>query len=331
MILILTAHAEDPTVVSLAATLDKRGADVVVLGAAALAEAHLDLGPGTPLTITLPDGRSFTVDEIDAAFLWRLSVPLLNDPVLDPVRDDDDALRFVVAQWTRASRSLFHALEQAGVPCVNPATAATMWEDKISQLMAATEVGLTVPPTRYTCDLGAAADFADEVGGGRVAFKPFGPYLGQNRVEGHITQLYCQVLPAAELRHQAGDDLVPTPAIWQPYVPKAHELRVVYVGGTIFSCRIESQASEVANEDWRRYDIDNTPHLPHELDPGVAARVHALMARMGLVFGSLDFIVTPEGEHVFLEINPVGQFDWIAELTGHPIYERLAELLIEGA
>ena len=61
----------------------------------------------------------------------------------------------------------------------------------------------------------------------------------------------------------------------------------------------------------------------------VEAKIGVLMGRMGLCFGSLDLIVTPEGEHVFLEVNPVGQFDWIVAQTGLPIYERLAELLIE--
>ena len=60
----------------------------------------------------------------------------------------------------------------------------------------------------------------------------------------------------------------------------------------------------------------------------IEAKVGELMRRMNLCFGSLDFIVTPEGEHVFLEVNPVGQFGWIADQTGLPIHERLAELLI---
>ena len=87
----------------------------------------------------------------------------------------------------------------------------------------------------------------------------------------------------------------------------------------------------MADKDWRRYDLEHTPHLVHELDSTVAAKVGELMRRMGLCFGSLDFIVTPEGEHVFLEVNPVGQFGWIADQTGLPIYERLAELLINRA
>ena len=106
---------------------------------------------------------------------------------------------------------------------------------------------------------------------------------------------------------------------------------MVYVGGTIFACRIESQQSTVADKDWRRYDLANTPHLVHELDTTVEDKIGELMRRMNLCFGSLDFIVTPEGEHVFLEVNPVGQFGWIVEQTGLPIYERLAELLVDRA
>ena len=48
------------------------------------------------------------------------------------------------------------------------------------------------------------------------------------------------------------------------------------------------------------------------------------------MFGGVDLIVTPEGEHVFLEVNPNGQFDFIAKLANLPIYERLAEMLLAG-
>ena len=34
---------------------------------------------------------------------------------------------------------------------------------------------------------------------------------------------------------------------------------------------------------------------------------------LGILFGAFDFIVTPEGEHVFLEVNPAGQFLWVEE------------------
>jgi glutathione synthase/RimK-type ligase-like ATP-grasp enzyme len=257
-------------------------------------------------------------------------VPNTPEARFDAIRDDANALRFVLAQWSKLSRGLWHALEYAGVFCVNPATSVAMWEDKLTQLVVADQVGLATPVTRYLCDLSAAADFAD-AHGGEIVYKPFTPYFGPPRVDGHITELYSQVVSASELRAQAGDNLVATPGIFQPYVHKAFELRVVYVGGTIFACRIESQQSTVADKDWRRYDLANTPHLVHELDATVERKIGELMRRMNLRFGSLDFIVTPDGEHVFLEVNPVGQFGWIVEQTGLPIHERLADLLLDRA
>ncbi len=328
MILIMTGHRDDPTVVALRAALACRGADAVTIDATTLEHARI----GVPFTLEFPhpESRSFSVADVSAALLWRSTVPNAMEPRLDPVRGDTDALGFVMAQWAKLSRGLWHALEYAGVFCVNPATSVAMWEDKLTQLIVADQVGLPTPATRYLCDLSAAADFAD-AHGGRIVYKPFTPYLGVPRVAGHITELYSQVVSASELRAQAGGNLVATPGIFQPYVDKAYELRVVYVGGTIFACRIESQQSTVADKDWRRYDLANTPHLVHDLDATIAVKIDELMRRMNLCFGSLDFIVTPEGEHVFLEVNPVGQFGWIADQTGLPIHERLADLLIDRA
>lgn len=41
-------------------------------------------------------------------------------------------------------------------------------------------------------------------------------------------------------------------------------------------------------------------------------------------------IVTPKGDYVFLEINPDGQWLWIERLTGLPISEAIADLLLRG-
>jgi len=51
------------------------------------------------------------------------------------------------------------------------------------------------------------------------------------------------------------------------------------------------------------------------------------MDSLGLVFGALDFVVTPDGQWIFLEINPNGQWFWIERQTGMPISTALAELL----
>ncbi len=44
-------------------------------------------------------------------------------------------------------------------------------------------------------------------------------------------------------------------------------------------------------------------------------------------FASLDMILTPEGEFVFLEINPNGQWLWLEEELGLPLLASMADLL----
>jgi D-alanine-D-alanine ligase-like ATP-grasp enzyme len=55
------------------------------------------------------------------------------------------------------------------------------------------------------------------------------------------------------------------------------------------------------------------------------------LAALGrLRFAALDFIVTPDGEYVFLEANPNGQWAWIEHETGLPIAAAIADAL-EGS
>lgn len=49
--------------------------------------------------------------------------------------------------------------------------------------------------------------------------------------------------------------------------------------------------------------------------------------RMHLNFGCFDLIVTPDGEYVFLECNPNGQWLWVELATGLPIAEAIADFL----
>jgi glutathione synthase/RimK-type ligase-like ATP-grasp enzyme len=55
-----------------------------------------------------------------------------------------------------------------------------------------------------------------------------------------------------------------------------------------------------------------------------------LMKRLHLVFGCIDMIRTHDGQYVFLEINPSGQWGWIEQFTGLPITKALASLLAKG-
>jgi hypothetical protein len=53
------------------------------------------------------------------------------------------------------------------------------------------------------------------------------------------------------------------------------------------------------------------------------------MKEIGVVFGCFDFIVTPDDEIIFLELNEQGQFLWVEEILPELCYmDMFAEFLI---
>lgn len=334
MILIFAGSSHDLSVRRLADVLRARGTEPLVVNLASLEQlAAFSVTAdrtGPRFVLHLPE-REVDLAAVDTAFLWRSWLP---SPLEAPYRElakDRRAWNFFEREWASLFKGVSLALAQLGVFCVNPPPFGAAWEEKCAQLLVAAEVGLAIPPTLYTSRLPMARRFYD-AHDGSIIYKPFHIYLEvpEPRDDGPVT--YQKVLTnrvrAADLVE--GEGFLPTPSIFQPYVPKQFELRIVAIGRRLFACAIHSQESARSKDDWRRHDPDHTPYRPYELPADVAQKLLRLLDRLGLVFGSIDMIVTPVGEHVFLEINPNGQFDFVAQYSGLPIYEHLAAMLIAG-
>ena len=69
------------------------------------------------------------------------------------------------------------------------------------------------------------------------------------------------------------------------------------------------------------------PPLPDE----IVKKTQALLSELGAVYAAIDFIVTPDGDHVFLEVNPAGQFMWMYHDLGMTdLRDEMAALLMRG-
>ena len=55
----------------------------------------------------------------------------------------------------------------------------------------------------------------------------------------------------------------------------------------------------------------------------IQMKVNVFMEKIGLEYGAFDFIVDPRGTWYFLEINCMGQWLWIEQLTGLPISDAI--------
>jgi glutathione synthase/RimK-type ligase-like ATP-grasp enzyme len=88
---------------------------------------------------------------------------------------------------------------------------------------------------------------------------------------------------------------------------------------------LDSQANETTRKDWRAGEPDHEIFvLPEEVE----ASIRRLMDSFELNFASLDMIVTREGEFVFLELNPNGQWLWLELELGLPLVASMADLLM---
>lgn len=220
-------------------------------------------------------------------------------------------------------RSLLNLL----APCafwVNPREAALRASRKMVQHDAAVQVGLEMPDTLYSNDPQEIRAFIRRQGG-RIAFKPLKPL--QWRSEDTFWIPYTSVLTEDAL---TSEELLRTsPGIYQALVPKSCELRIAVMGRLVSGAKLFSQETEGGKLDWRR-SHDELRMEPYPVPPELAGRCIALLERLGIVFGCFDFVVTPQGRHIFLEVNEMGQFLFVERETGQPLLDAFSEFLLRG-
>jgi glutathione synthase/RimK-type ligase-like ATP-grasp enzyme len=262
-------------------------------------------------TRIVADGRALDLDDVGS--VWCRGVQAAGFP--DDMSPADR--RFAMAEAERMLTALYTI---ADVRWINHPHGHACANSKPAQLAVASKLGLDIPPTIITNDPDEIRRFIASSDGDTV-YKA----LTQSLETEPGKSLFTSVVTDKAIENL--DLIRVTAGIFQRLVPKAYELRVTVVGSRVFSARIDSQLRPATRVDWR--------HLPFEVDavqdiPGsVELKIHALMKEFGLQYGAFDFIVTPDGRHVFLEVNPAGHYMWIESKLGLPITEALADALTE--
>jgi glutathione synthase/RimK-type ligase-like ATP-grasp enzyme len=197
-------------------------------------------------------------------------------------------------------------------------------ENKQLQLQVARELGLDTPRTLTTNDPSAARAFAKSCEEGLVTkmLSSFAIYD-----EGKELVVFTNPVKPEGLADLSGLSLCP--ATFQELLPKSLEIRVTVVGQRVMSAAVDSQVSARATHDWRRDGVRMLHDWkPYQLPLDVEQKILRLMEYFSLNYGAIDVILTPDGRHVFLELNPCGEFFWLERAPGLPISEAIAELLL---
>lgn len=207
---------------------------------------------------------------------------------------------------------------------------AASWKGE--QLLRAARLGFKVPPSLVTSRRGSVDAFRAKVGGDIIFKTLSSPSLAAEEVA--PAERIATVLPTTRItdEHEAALDAVAElPCFFQQHIPKRHELRVTVIGSRALAARIDSQADPRTATDCRDLSAE-IGYAAERLPPELERRCRDFVHSYDLSYGALDLIVTPEGEYVFLENNPVGQFLFVEELVPElELTSAVAACLLEGA
>jgi glutathione synthase/RimK-type ligase-like ATP-grasp enzyme len=279
-------------------------------------------------TFRLEEETGSVIDGIELgrfSALWN-RLPLVRDPLRDDLEPE------VATVCRRVSESMIATVfERMRGFQVDPFWVTRRAENKLLQLDVARDVGLEVPPTLVTGDPAAVRDFARRHPATvtKMAVHWAGESAGDDDDEGP-ERVFTSRLDTSS--RGALDGLELCPMIFQAEVPKERELRVTVVGDKVFAAAVDSSLAGGGRIDWRR---DQGPLMGAwvacDLPEVERTRLLHLMDRLDLQLGCADFILTPDGRYVFLEVNVLGEFAFLEHQLDLGVTEAVADLLTQRA
>jgi glutathione synthase/RimK-type ligase-like ATP-grasp enzyme len=132
--------------------------------------------------------------------------------------------------------------------------------------------------------------------------------------------LFTQFVTNAHL--EAIESIRACPSIYQEFVTGTKHIRLNCFGKRSFAAVIDS-----VDLDWR--PNLNVPITRWKVPSWLHAKVRGILDLLNLEMGIVDLKETPEGEIVWLEVNPQGQFLFLEGLTGEPLTELFADYICE--
>ncbi|MBA2653371.1 MAG: hypothetical protein H0U73_14080 [Tatlockia sp.] len=251
------------------------------------------------------DFDSYEDNEYDVVWWRRARKPYVPKELSHP-----EDYKFVVRENTLFHESLTSNLAP-NAWWINDKEAASRANFKLLQLRLASQCGFIIPKTLCSNDPNEIKMFLIAHKNQDVIYKPLCSNFWFEKDKIKLT--YTNKIKLSDLTNHNLLQLVP--GLYQTEIKKKYELRVTCFGRYIVAAKLDSQSHEVSKIDWRALQGENLDIQPYKLPTSIKNKLHNFMDKLGIVFGSFDFIVTPEDDYIFLEVNEQGQFLWVEEFN----------------
>lgn len=313
LVLIVSASADRPTWEPVKAELESAAIRVVVFEADRVALGHQNFSA----TLRAPEidfavgSASFSAEDVAAAW-WRKPHWLWLE------HDDQLTGQSLEHEINRVQQSVWQALSPRvwlnDPDCMRSASSIHR------QLLVAAELGFEVPTTVVS---NGWKRFEELAHSGSIAVKALNGHI--ERESGRAKTVFTSRLNPTDIEDLASRSSS-YPAVAQNFIQAVREWRVTVVGADVFSAAVYSTDS--ARVDWRRYQLTDKVRFEVEsLPTDVSDRCVAVTKALGLRYAAIDLIERSDGEFVFLEANPNGQYAWLEMDLGLPISMSVARSL----
>ncbi len=317
-VLLLTHSADFYTVELVAEALTRRGARPFRLNTDRFPSSiklSARTGNDHAAHLITDAGKQISAEEVRSVWARKLWTPQMDADLDERFRE------MCVRESVAALEGFLDALHAAR--WVNDIQRERAAENKQRQLRLAAQVGLRIPRTLITNDPAAVRQFFAETEGRMVA-----KLLRPLTVSMNADSLFVYTSHVSEADLAGAETLRHSPMVFQESIPKERELRIAWVAGEAFTGAIDASGTMRGQADWRQASPQECRWQKAELPGAVSSSLHALMSELGLVFGAIDMICTPAGEHVFLEVNPGGEWGMLERDLGLPISDAIARALL---
>ncbi|KYP15354.1 hypothetical protein [Flavihumibacter sp. CACIAM 22H1] len=307
---LVISNREDVSIEYLLSKMNDRGISYLRVNSEDIGSLHFNINP--------KGEKLCTFHETEHDLSTIRSVVFRRIPLKYNIQKDGENHKYLNHERKHFLEGLFLSLENA--KWINPMFGTQIAERKLYQLHAAHRLGLRTPNSIITNRLTLALDFLKKESSAII--KPISNGL---QVVGE--KVYSIYTTEVNFESFADLQLAPvfdTPVFLQEKIPNQGDIRVTIVGKSVFAVKIIKEGAEV---DWRRPEVTKKYELI-QLPIQLKEQLLNVNRHFGLIYSAIDLILTPEGEYVFLEVNPVGEWVWLEIELGLSISHQIISELI---
>ncbi len=256
--------------------------------------------------------QQFNLKEFTSVYFRRPELPNINT---DEISNGE--IQFLKNEFYYTLEGLYKILKD--LYWVSPIYAIREAENKIYQLELAKAIGFSIPDSIVTNIYSDSLEFYNRNDTNCIVKPIKSGFIADKDVPMVVFTNQLKKKPRKE-------QIEFSPNFFQAHIKKLYDVRVTMVGEKAFAVLIDSQNNADTLVDWRKGEYP-LKHIKIELPDEILKQCIFLLKTLNLRFGAIDFILDKNGNFIFLEINPNGQWAWIEKQTGYEISNEIVNLL----